>query len=70
MKEITLDVSGMSCEGCASAVRKALERLEGVRRADVSLEEGTARVLADDPVGDDALVEGVEAAGYGASVRS
>ena len=39
---ITLDVGGMTCEGCASRVRDALQAVSGVASADVSHEQGTA----------------------------
>ena len=34
----TIRVEGMSCGHCVMAVKKAIESLEGVREADVSLE--------------------------------
>lgn len=70
MRSVTLEITGMGCEGCANAVKGALERVDGVRRADVHLEEGTARVLADEGMEEDALAEAVERAGYGASARA
>jgi len=41
---IALDVGGMTCDGCASRVRDALEGLSGVTSAEVSHERGTALV--------------------------
>lgn len=70
MKNLTLEVTGMGCEGCAAAVKGALESVEGARRVLVSLEEGRARVLADDVVAGRELVAAVEAAGYEACLRS
>ena len=45
--EITVRLNGMTCEGCANSVRKVLEALPGVARADVSLEQGTATIRFD-----------------------
>ena len=62
---MTVDISieGMMCEHCAARVRKALENVEGVSSAVVSLEEKKATVVFDgtDP---SALSAAVEAAGY------
>lgn len=70
MRKVTLDVEGMTCEGCASAVESALSGIEGVRRADVSLEAGEARIVAEDELAVADLVAAVEGAGYGAADRA
>lgn len=70
MKKLALEVTGMKCEGCANAVRSALKRVEGVRRAEVSLDRGAAEVVGDDGLAEDDLVAAVEEAGYGARARS
>jgi mercuric ion binding protein len=44
----TLVVEGMTCASCPYIVRKSLERLPGVTKAVVSLEDGLARVTYDD----------------------
>ncbi len=69
MKNVTLNVQGMTCEGCASTVAAALKRVEGVRRADVLLEDEEAKLLLEDDVREEDLFAAVERAGYGASVR-
>ena len=58
----------MSCNHCTAAVKKALEALDGVREADVSLEEKNAKVELDKDVADEALVKAVEDAGYTAKI--
>lgn len=63
----SLHVSGMKCEGCVKGVTSALEGVEGVRRAEVSLEEGRAEVTADSTVPLSALVAAVEDQGFGAT---
>lgn len=70
MKNTVLKLSDMSCGGCVNAVRSALTGVEGVREADVSLEEKTARVISDDTVSADDLVAAVSAAGYSASIEA
>ncbi len=70
MKKITLTVSGMTCQGCANTVQAALARVEGVRRADVSLEQKQARLVLEDAGSVDDLVSAVRAVGYEASLES
>lgn len=66
MKELKLEVSGMSCGHCVKAVREALAALPGVDRADVEI--GSATVQFDESrttVGN--LVDAVSEAGYEAT---
>jgi len=47
METTQLKVDGMTCGGCASSVRRVLMAVPGVKHADVSLDEGTAKVEYD-----------------------
>ncbi|MDU6784213.1 heavy metal translocating P-type ATPase [uncultured Peptoniphilus sp.] len=67
--EKILNVEGMSCMHCVAHVKEALEKLEGVREADVKLEEKRAEVKMDKEVSDDALIKAVEGAGYSAKIE-
>jgi mercuric reductase len=68
--QVTLDVHGMTCEGCAAHVEKALRGVAGVEEAKVpSWRGGRATVTAGASVGHEALVQAVESAGYRAQVR-
>ena len=60
---ITLDVGGMTCEGCASRVRAALQAVSGVASADVSHEQGTA-VISHDGASRENLSGAVRTIGY------
>ncbi|NDJ35177.1 MAG: heavy-metal-associated domain-containing protein [Chloroflexi bacterium] len=67
-KTITLDVTGMSCDGCVKAVRAALTGVEGVSEADVNLESHTAVVTYDDSTATvETMIAEVEDFGYGAA---
>jgi mercuric reductase len=67
---IALDVQGMTCDGCASHVEKALSAVAGVEEAKVpSWRAGRATVVAGADVADEALVRSVAGAGYRALVR-
>jgi copper chaperone len=40
MDDITLNVSGMSCEHCVKAVNNALSAISGVKNIKISLKDG------------------------------
>lgn len=44
METVTLNVSGMTCGGCVASVTRVLKALNGVAKADVSLEKKNAVV--------------------------
>ncbi len=63
--EITLEIVGMHCSGCAAAVEAGLSRVAGVAVATVNLPLGRARVVFDSERIDSlALVAAVRKAGY------
>lgn len=41
---VTLNIEGMTCEACEGAIRKAVERIDGVRSCTVSHKEKVARI--------------------------
>ncbi len=47
LKVCTLKVSGMTCDGCAAAVKRVAKKVDGVTDADVSYEKGRAVVTFD-----------------------
>jgi copper chaperone len=64
MTPIVINVSGMTCEHCAMAVRTEISGLPGVTNVDVDVSSGEVAITAD-PVPDDAaLRSAVDAAGY------
>ncbi|TFJ94382.1 copper chaperone CopZ [Lentibacillus salicampi] len=63
--QTTLDVRGMTCDHCESAVKGALERLEGVQGVEVNLGTGKVDVTYDDSlVNIESMREAVEEQGY------
>lgn len=67
-KETTLEITGMDCSHCASRLEQALERAEGVIKADVD-PAGTATVRFDEErIGETGLGERVRAAGFDVAV--
>jgi mercuric reductase len=68
--QVTLQVDGMTCDGCARHVEAALKGLGGVTWATVpTWRAGRATVVVEAGVTDEALTGAVEAAGYRARVR-
>lgn len=65
-RTIRLEVEGMGCEGCVTAVQQALEGVPGVVRALVDLKGGRAEVEAAEGVDPARLVAAVGEAGYDA----
>ena len=64
MKEIELKIEGMTCMHCVNTVKRAISEIEGVEEVDVSLEEGRAKVKADENVSCEQLKKAVETWGY------
>ena len=65
MKQYT--VTGMNCAACSSRVEKAVSKVDGVTSCSVSLLTNSMGV--DGSASDRAVIEAVEAAGYGAAVK-
>jgi len=65
MQTVTVGISGMTCGGCVRSVGNVLKALDGVAKAEVSLEKNNA-VVDYDPgkVGLEQLRRSVEGAGF------
>ena len=64
MTPIVINVAGMTCGHCATAVRTEIGGLPGVTDVDVDVASGEVTITAD-PVPDDAALRAaVDAAGY------
>ena len=69
MKE-KFDVTGMSCSACSSHVEKSVSKLEGIKTVSVNLLTNSMQVEYDETKLDTGkIIEAVEHAGYGASVK-
>ena len=63
------NVTGMTCAACSSHVEKAVQKLQGVQKAEVSLLTNSMKVSYDDKVlSPQSIIAAVEKSGYGASV--
>ena len=63
MKKL-VHVEGMGCMKCVHHVKEALEGLDGVSSAEVSLEGKTALVTLTKDVADEAIRAAIDEAGY------
>jgi len=67
---VILSVPGMTCAACPFTVKKALSKVEGVSKADVSYEKREAVVTFDDAKTNvQKLTKATENAGYPSSVK-
>lgn len=65
MTSATLEIIGMHCMGCVRSVTNALKRVIGVKEADVSLQENSAKVQFDEKETSlDELRKAIQEAGY------
>ncbi len=69
-KTVTLSVPGMTCAACPITVKKALSKVVGVEKAEVSFEKREAVVTFDDAkTSAEALTKATKSAGYPATVK-
>ena len=64
MTKETLKIEGMTCDHCVHHVTQALESVDGVQSAKVSLKKNEAVVKFDETASLDAMREAVAEAGY------
>ncbi|WP_314777605.1 heavy-metal-associated domain-containing protein [Cardiobacterium hominis] len=71
MQTVVLNIGGMNCGGCVKNVTGILQGVDGVARADVSLEANNATVSFDPAkTNPAALIEAVEDGGFEASLSA
>lgn len=57
-------IEGMSCQHCVKHVKDALEKLDGIKSAKVSLEDKWAEIELSHDVDNEKIKEAIEDAGY------
>lgn len=63
-EEVVIEVAGMHCPLCTTAVKKALKSVEGVEKVTVLLETKKATVLASDGILEKVYLDAVKTTGY------
>lgn len=66
-KTLEFAITGMTCDHCVHAVTTAVEDVDGVKSAKVSLEEKSA-VVEGEELDATKIIAAIEEEGYGASV--
>ena len=67
---VTLSVPGMTCAACPITVKKAISKVDGVSKVDVTFEKREAVVTFDDSKANiQKLTKATEDAGYPSSVK-
>lgn len=70
VQTVTLSVPGMNCPVCPITVKKALEKVEGVKKANVSLEQREAKITFDNAITNpDKLMQATTDAGYPSTLK-
>lgn len=67
MRTLELKLHDVECSNCAIQIEDALERVPGVKRAEVNVRKETVAVDAEDPVTGDDLAARLEEIGFPAS---
>lgn len=62
---VTLNVTGMTCGGCAATVEKLIKRADANAKVAVDLASGRVETDAKAPV--ESLIKAIEDAGFGAT---
>jgi copper chaperone len=61
-KDLLMQVDGMTCQGCVTAVTKAIQRLDPTAQVDVNLEHGRVHVVTNAQSVE--VARALDAAGY------
>ena len=63
-EEVIIEVAGMHCPLCTTAVKKALSKVDGVEKVKVLLESRKATVWAKEGIEEKDYVDAVKTTGY------
>ena len=70
VQTVTLSVPGMNCPVCPITVKKALEKVDGVKKAQVEFKQREAKVTFDDAItSTDKLMQATSDAGYPSTLK-
>ncbi len=64
MKEITIKVAGMHCEGCSNRIKNSLESIEGVEVIDANHETGLVKVTLSKDIPMETITSQIEDIGF------
>lgn len=64
MKEITIKVEGMMCEGCENRIKNSIKNIEKVDSVEASHKDGIVKITAQEGVDEKAIRERIEDIGF------
>ena len=64
MKKLKLSIEGMHCASCASNIERSLKKVDGVKKASVTLMLKKGTIEAEDSVSEDEIKKAVARVGY------
>ena len=65
MNKVKFTISGMSCNGCAASIIRAVSRLEGVKKAEADYPKGSAQIEYNEKlISKDRIIDLIEDLGY------
>ena len=70
MKQLVFNIGGMGCQACAVRIENAVRKLDGVLSAEVSLEQKTLTLSAEEKLSAETVIAAVDDAGFDASPAS
>ncbi len=63
-KEIVLEVPDMTCQHCVRSIERALNGVKGIKQAEVTLKDKTVKVLFEERVDQEGIIQAINSAGY------
>ena len=69
-KTATIQIKGMTCPLCTTAIKKSLKKVEGVKSARVRLNTKRAKVQFDDDLNTSILLDAIAKTGYRGTIIS
>ncbi len=69
-KTATIQIKGMTCPLCTTAIKKSLKKVEGVKSARVRLNTKRAKVQFDDDLNTSILLDAIAKTGYQGTIIS
>ncbi len=69
-KIAVIEVEGMTCPLCTTAIKKSLKKIDGVTKAKVILNSKKATVYFNDKVTQKQLLEAIKKVGYKGKIKS
>ena len=69
-EKVIIEVPGMHCPLCTTAVKKALQKVEGVEKVSVLLQSKEATLVAREGILENVFLEAVKTTGYVGVIKS